>query len=175
MRSADQDTTRPQVAHTWSGQWQWQVGNVQMPYVSLYAYLFSPSNPNTERLDSAYRSLAEGLRNQSCLMCHSPDNYAAITPLEFFNYPNQALAARNSIIARLNTNNMPPAANDSGLPAGIASDADRQELITLAQEFKAGETRPWPTRASRSSTPGSIPHRRHHARAFDRSGRRDYG
>jgi hypothetical protein len=137
MRSLDQDTTRPQVAHTWSGQWQWQVGNVQMPYVSLYAYLFSPSNPNTERLDSAYRALAEGLRNQSCLMCHSPDNYAAITPLEFFSYPNQALTARNSIIARLQSNSMPPAANDLGLPAGISSDADRQELITLAQDFKA--------------------------------------
>jgi hypothetical protein len=136
MRSADQDQSRAQVAHTWSGQWQWQVGGVEMPYVSLYTYLLSPSNPSTERLDSAYRALSDGLRNQSCMMCHSPDNYAGITPLEFFNYPNQALAARNSIIARLQGNNMPPA-NDLGLPVGIASDTDRQELIALAQEFKA--------------------------------------
>jgi hypothetical protein len=137
MRSVDQDATRTQVAHTWSGNWQWDVGGVQMPYVSLYAYLFSPSNPNTERLDSAYRALSDGLRNQSCMMCHSPDNHSGITPLEFFNYPNQALSARNSIIARLQQNTMPPAANDLGLPTGIGSDADRQELIALAQEFKA--------------------------------------
>ena len=137
MRSAEQDPARSQVAHTWSGQWQWQVGGVEMPYVSLYTYLLSPTNPNAARLDTAYRALAEGLRNQSCMSCHSPDNHAGITPLEFFNYPNQALAGRNSIISRLQSNQMPPAANDLGLPEGIANEADRQELITLAQEFKA--------------------------------------
>ena len=57
--------------------------------------------------------------------------------MEFFNYPPQALVARNSIIARLQQNNMPPAANDLGIPAGIVNDGDRQELIALAQEFKA--------------------------------------
>jgi hypothetical protein len=137
MRSATQDTTRPMVAHAWSGQWQWEVAGTQMPYVSLYAYLFSPSNPNVTRLDSAYRALSDGLRAQSCMMCHSPDNHAGITPLEFFNYPNQALSARNGIIARLQQNDMPPATNDLGLQLGIADDTDRQELIGLAQEFKA--------------------------------------
>jgi hypothetical protein len=137
MRSANQDTTRSQVAHTWSGQWHWDLGGTEMPYVSLYAYLFSPDNPNVDRLDTAYRALSDGLRAQSCFMCHSPDNHAGITPLEFFNYPNQALTARNSIIARLQMNDMPPATNDLGLATGIASDPDRQELLGLAQEFKA--------------------------------------
>jgi hypothetical protein len=137
MRSADQDATRPKVAHTWSGQWHWQEGGVEMPYVSLYSYLLSPTNPHVSRLDTAYRALSDGLRSQSCFMCHSPDNHAGITPLEFFNFPNQALTARNSIIARLQRNDMPPAANDLGLAPGIAMDADRQDLITMAQEFKA--------------------------------------
>ena len=99
MRSADQDPARPQVTHTWSGQWHWEQGGTEMPYVSLYSYLLSPQNPNVSRLDTAYRALSDGLRSQSCFMCHSPDNHAGITPLEFFNYPNQALTARNSIIA----------------------------------------------------------------------------
>jgi hypothetical protein len=137
MRSADQDATRPQVAHTWSGQWHWEVGGTEMPYVSVYSYLLSPRNPNVARLDASYRALSNGLRAQSCFMCHSPDNHAGITPLEFFNYPNQALVARNSIIARLQQNDMPPPTNDLGLAPGIAKDQDRQELITLAQDFKA--------------------------------------
>jgi hypothetical protein len=124
------------VAHTWSGQWHWELGGVQMPYVSLYAYLLSPNNPHATRLDAAYRALSDGLRSQSCFMCHSPDNHAGITPLEFFNYPNQALVARNSIIARLQENTMPPKTNDLGLAGGIASDEDRQALIAAAREFK---------------------------------------
>jgi hypothetical protein len=137
MRSADQDTTRPKVAHTWSGQWHWSEGGTEMPYVSLYSYLLSKDNPNVSRLDAAYRALSDGLRAQSCMQCHSPDNHAGITPLEFFNYPNQALTARNSIIARLRQNDMPPPTNDLGLAVGIAKDTDRQDLIVLAEEFKA--------------------------------------
>lgn len=136
MRSADQDTARPQVAHTWSGQWRWQEGEAEMPYVTLYGYLLSPSNPNGQRLDAAYRDLSNGLRAQSCFMCHSPDNHANVTQLEFFNYPNQALYSRNSIIPMLEANMMPPAQNDLGLPGGIADEETRQELLALAREFK---------------------------------------
>lgn len=137
MRSSDEESSRPQVAHSWSGQWQWQESGVTMPYVSLYTYLLSPQNPHAARLDAAYRALSDALRSQSCMVCHSPDNHAGITPLEFFNYPNQALTARNSIIARLQQNDMPPAENDLGLPYGITNDAVRQELTALARDFKA--------------------------------------
>jgi hypothetical protein len=136
MRSAVQDTTRPFVNHAWSGQWYWERGGSEMPYVSLYQYLLSPQNPHAARLDAAYRALSNGLRSQSCFICHSPDNYAGSTQLEFFNYPNQALAGRNDIITQLSQNRMPPA-NNLGLPVGITSDADRQELLSLAQAFKA--------------------------------------
>ncbi|MDB4981237.1 MAG: hypothetical protein JWM82_1989 [Myxococcales bacterium] len=137
MRNAALDPTHPHVGHTWSGQWRWETGSQEQPYVSLYKYLLSPSNPHTERVDAAYRELSTGLRAQSCFMCHSPDNYAASTSLEFFNYPNQALYARNDIITNLLTNAMPPANNTLGLPAGIASEADRTELLGLARAFKA--------------------------------------
>ena len=109
---------------------------MEMPYVSLYNYLLRPDNPHAGRLDSAYRSLSDGLRGQSCFMCHSPDNHANQVQLELFNYPNQALNSRNSIIRDLELNTMPPANNDLGLPAGIADNDVRQELISLAKEFK---------------------------------------
>lgn len=136
MRSAVLDPTRPHVAHTWSGQWTWTEGTEEMPYVTLYKYLLSPKNPHTTRLDAAYRSLSEGLRGQACFMCHSPDNHAAMPQLEFFNYPNQALYSRSSIVDDLVANVMPPANNDLGLPAGIPDEAERQELLVKAREFK---------------------------------------
>lgn len=137
MRTAEQDTSRPSVQHTWSGQWHWREGDAEMPYVSLYSYLLSAKNPHTSRLDSAYRALSDGLRAESCFMCHSPDNHANLTQLEFFNYPNQALYSRNSIIGDLQANVMPPARNDLGLPAGVADSDTRKALIALAREFKA--------------------------------------
>jgi hypothetical protein len=137
MRGPDQDTSKPHVAHTWSGQWQWEQGSQMQPYVSLYSYLFSKANPNVARVDAAYRSLSDGLRNQSCFMCHSPDNYAQSTKLEFFNYPNQALYARNDIVSDLEKNAMPPVANTLGFPGGIADVGERQNLLALAREFKA--------------------------------------
>jgi hypothetical protein len=137
MRASEQDPTRPQVAHTWSGQWQWERGSEVMPYVSLYKYLLSPENPHAARLDAAYRDLSDGMRTHACMMCHSPDNYAGSAQLEFFAYPNQALFSRNSIITRLEKNTMPPANNTLGLPYGIADEGERQELLTAAREFKA--------------------------------------
>jgi hypothetical protein len=73
-------------------------------------------------------------------MCHSPDNYAANKQLEFFTVPNQALYAL--IIDDLQKNSMPPVNNTLGLPVGITVDADRQELLALAQEFKAADRPP---------------------------------
>jgi hypothetical protein len=137
MRAPDQDTSKPHITHTWSGQWQWETGAQAQPYVTLYSYLFSKANPHVERVDAAYRALSEGMRNQACFMCHSPDNYAQSTKLEFFNYPNQALYARNDIVTDLEKNSMPPVANTLGLHGGIADTTERQDLLALAREFKA--------------------------------------
>jgi hypothetical protein len=162
MRGTDQDPARPHVAHTWSGQWQWETGGQAQPYVSLYSYLFSSANPHTQRLDTAYRALSESMRNQSCFMCHSPDNYAQSTKLEFFNYPNQALYARTDIVADLEKNAMPPSANTLGFPGGIADKDDRAEMLALAREFKAagdealayeGELKPAPGNTTSPGVP----------------------
>jgi hypothetical protein len=49
--------------------------------------------------------------------------------LEFFNFPNQALAGRNRIITVLEENSMPPI-------DGIGSPRDRQTMLELARDFK---------------------------------------
>jgi hypothetical protein len=128
-RSEQQDKGRPYVPHVWDGRWRWidQNGR-EMPYVSLYTYLFSPSNPHVERLDAAYRALEAEARALSCNVCHSPNNPTQMNPLRLLNFPNQALTVRHQIVAQIVQNSMP-------LGEGIPDSAQRQKLLELARTF----------------------------------------
>jgi mono/diheme cytochrome c family protein len=137
LRATEQDTTRPKTPHTWDGLWRWEQGGVQMPYVSLYDYLLSKDNPFTARLDDTYRALEGRMRQNNCQACHAPDNQGQSQQLEFFVYPNQALAGRHDIITQLEKNEMPPKDNTLGLAAGIADSKERDQLISLARDFEA--------------------------------------
>src|SRR5262249_52855633 len=137
LRSTDQDTTRPKVAHTWDGLWQWKQDGVQMPYVSIYDYLLSKRNPYTAQLNDAYRTLEARMRQNNCQACHAPDNQGNSAQLEFFVYPNQALAGRHDIVSQLEDNVMPPEDNTLHLPAGITDEAERKLLIKLARDFES--------------------------------------
>ena len=150
LRSAMRDETRPYFPRTWSGQWQWREGGKEMPYVSLYTYLFSRDNPHVANLDAAYRAMSTEMRSTACLVCHAPDNLAKTSTLEFFNYPNQALYSRHSIVMHLTHNTMPPK-NDFGVPQGV-DEPERLKLLELARAFEKtgddalaweGELRAW--------------------------------
>jgi hypothetical protein len=136
LRSSMRDQGRKFVSHSWSGQWRWTKDGKEMPFVSLYGFLFANGNPHVQKLDTAFRALEEEMRESACMVCHAPDNFAKVTELEFFNYPNQALYSRHSIVAHLERNTMPPK-NDFGLPRGIQDEAARQKLLRLAKEFEA--------------------------------------
>jgi hypothetical protein len=128
-RSDAEDPTRPSVARTWDGRWHWtDAAGKEMPYVALYSYLFSGSNPHVSRLDTAYRALEAGVRQHSCFVCHSPANPARMNPLRLLIYPNQALTVRHAIVQQMEQNAMPPG-------EGIPDDAERQQLIELARTF----------------------------------------
>jgi hypothetical protein len=153
---------------TWSGQWRWQQQGREMPYVTLYQYLLSPGNPHTRALDSAYRALESEMRGSSCLICHAPDNFAKVGSLEFFNYPNQALFSRHSIVMHLERNTMPPRDNTLDLPLGIEDPDTRTRLLELAREFERigdaalafeGELKPWspPPTPAKPDTRGGQP------------------
>jgi hypothetical protein len=135
VRSAVIDQSRPKMARTWDQRWHWfspgagHEGDRAQPHVTLYASLFSTQNPHVKDLDSAYRKLALGFTQFKCFECHTPSNEAKMNMLEFFNYPNQALAGRNRIITVLEENSMPPI-------EGIESPRDRQTMLELAREFK---------------------------------------
>ena len=136
LRSVDMDRTRPKVDHAWDGLWRWQQAGVQMPYVSLYDYLLSRDNPYAHQLNEAYRALEERMRQHNCQACHAPDNQGESSQLEFFVYPNQALAGRHDIVSQLLTNEMPPEDNTLHLPAGIPDSVERDLLLKLARDFE---------------------------------------
>jgi hypothetical protein len=135
LRPDEEERRKTYVDRTWSGQWRWEKDGQEMPYVTLYGFLFSKNNPHATALDGAYRALESEMRSSSCLVCHSPDNMAKATVLEFFNYPNQALYSRHSIVDHLEKNTMPPKKNDFGLAQGL-DEAERTTLLGLAKEFK---------------------------------------
>ena len=141
LRSTDQDMTRPKVAHTWDGLWQWEQQGVQMPYVAIYDYLLSKGNPYADQLDSSYRALEARMRQNNCQACHAPDNQGNSAQLEFFVYPNQALAGRHDMITQLTKNEMPPRNNALNLPAGIPDQAERELLLKLARDFEVAGDR----------------------------------
>jgi hypothetical protein len=135
VRSAVTDTSRPKLAKTWDHKWHWFTPGANhepdqaQPRVTLYANLLSPNNPHVKELDSAYRRLALGFNQFKCFECHTPANDARMNMLEFFNFPNQALAGRNRIITVLEENSMPPI-------DGIENPRDRATMLELAREFK---------------------------------------
>jgi hypothetical protein len=137
LRSSDQDATRPKLAHDWDGLWQWEQDGVQMPYVSIYDYLLSKGNPYADKLNDTYRALEARMRQNNCQACHAPDNQGNSAQLEFFVYPNQALAGRHDIITQLTRNEMPPKNNTLGLTAGIADPTERDALLQLARDFES--------------------------------------
>ena len=115
----------------------WEQGGTQMPYVSLYDYLLSKGNPFTAELDDSYRALEARMRKNNCQACHAPDNQGQSAQLEFFVYPNQALAGRHDMVKQLVKNKMPPKDNTLGLAAGITDPAELDQLTRLARDFEA--------------------------------------
>jgi hypothetical protein len=115
----------------WDRLWRWEDDDGKQQPVSglVYANVLSPSNPNLEQLDAAFRTLALGLRDADCMACHSPDNTAQMKMLELFSYPNQALSARNRIVTTLELNEMPPV-------RGIEDEEKRRILYEKALEFQ---------------------------------------
>ena len=123
------------VTHEWGGQWEWRKGGELMPFAALYTYFFSKDNPYVPELEAAYRASEFKLREQNCLVCHSPDNGSAMNQLELFSFPNQALGGRHRIVEQLEKNLMPIQDPARGYTQGMSDEKARQELLALARRF----------------------------------------
>ena len=135
-RSHNEDTSRPTVARTFDGNWHWSSKeHVVEPHVSLYANQFSKDNPYVAALETAYRNLESTSRQSNCMTCHSPDNASKAKRLVILNFPNQALASRQTLVKQLEENLMPPEDKEKGQSAGVGDPAQKAALVTLAKTF----------------------------------------
>lgn len=125
-RSANVDLSRNQVPRVWDGVWTWDGGSE--PRAALYQFMFSSVNPFVAELETAYRDLEDGMREQNCISCHDPANASMMKQLELLNYPNQALSGRHDIVRMLEENLMPPG-------VGVGDTVVRLELQRLANHF----------------------------------------
>lgn len=122
----------------WDGQWHWEDANGQeQPRVALFSYMFSADNPHRAQVEQAYRTLEAQFRAQTCTACHAPDNKGKSKALLMLNYPNQSLVSRHKLVQVLMENQMPPADEENGHPAGIPDKAKRDEIVKLARRFAA--------------------------------------
>jgi hypothetical protein len=122
LRSATQDRSRPAQVRAFDGDWS------PSPRVVLFRRFFSPGNRHAADVDSTFRAFEAESRTYHCSGCHRPDNPAGQKQLEMLCYPNQALSARHDIVRAIEERRMPPT-------AGIADDASREHLLTLARAF----------------------------------------
>ena len=124
-------------ARRWDGRWRWtDARGAEQPRVALFSYLLSTDNPSVASLDRAYRSLEEAFRRHHCDGCHAPDNAAGQSPLFLLDFPNQALAARHALVETLRRDTMPPADPRAGGRAGLPDEAERRQLLALAEQFE---------------------------------------
>ena len=129
LRSDKFDANRAIVERKWDGRWAWKDEAGEHPHVNLFTEVFSKNNRLVPELDSAYRALEGAMRIHNCASCHSPDNQADLTQLAMLIYPNQALAARHSLVEKFEQNAMPPR-------VGIPDEAERSRLTSLAKNFE---------------------------------------
>jgi hypothetical protein len=125
------------VVPEWNSKWRWtDAHGRENPRAMLFTYLLSPDNPWLTRLDDTYRTLEKHFRENHCVTCHAPDNPGKANPLLLLDFPNQALAARHSLVATLREDAMPPATPDHGRAAGLGDENERQALLALAVAFE---------------------------------------
>lgn len=122
----------------WDGRWNWtDARGARQPRTAQFAYQFSPENPHMRNLVRVYGELEAHFEQQGCMKCHSPANRAKSDVLVLLGYPNQALAARESLVEVLRKNTMPPAEASRRWEKGIRDAAVREQMLRAAEEFRA--------------------------------------
>lgn len=136
--AAGSDEHRGDYAHVttpaFDGAWQWQdAQSGPQPHVSLFSARYSNTNPYLSDLDTTYRSFALGMRDQSCLNCHTPSNKAEQNRLVLLQTPLHAAGEIDNVIKSVQSGEMPQ--DDIGLRKDI-SVADRAAVIRAAVAFR---------------------------------------
>jgi hypothetical protein len=117
------------------GKWQWTdaEGRAQ-PHATLFSSRYSVGNPYLPVLDETYRTFALGIRDGTCLSCHTPLDKAEVNRLVLMQTPMHAAGSIDGVLREVESGEMPQ--DDIGLRKEI-DPALRETILTTGRAFQA--------------------------------------
>lgn len=117
------------------GNWQWNdnTGKPQ-PHATLFSSRYSAGNPYLPALDETYRTFALGIRDGTCLSCHTPLDKAEVNRLVLMQTPMHAAGSIDGILREVENGEMPQ--DDIGLRKEIDPKL-RETILTTGRAFQA--------------------------------------
>ena len=116
-------------------EWMWRDENGAMqPSVTLFKGLYSPDNPHQAGLERTYVSFALEMRNNTCSVCHVPNNPEKMKQLVLLQTPAHAAGEIDRVIRAVEADAMP--AESWAGPKGIRNAATKAKFLAVAYAFK---------------------------------------
>jgi cytochrome c556 len=117
-------------------EWMWrdEAGQTQ-PSVALFRGMYSDGNPYLAALDRAYVDFALEMRNNTCFVCHVPNNPEKMRQLVLLQTPAHAAGEIDRIIRGVEAGAMP--AESWAGPKGIRNPEMKAKFLATARAFKA--------------------------------------
>ena len=116
-------------------EWMWRDGNGQMqPSVTLFKGLYSSDNPHLAGLEQTYVDFALQMRNNTCSVCHVPNNPEKMKHLVLLQTPAHAAGEIDRVIRAVEADAMP--AESWAGPKGIRNAEMKAKFLAVAYAFK---------------------------------------
>lgn len=117
-------------------EWEWRdkSGKLQ-PQVTLFHGLYSDENPHLMKLDAAYRDFALQLRDQTCMVCHVPNNPEKMRHLVILQTPAHASDQIDRVIRAVKAGSMP--VKSWAGPQSIKDPKAKAKFLASAEQFKS--------------------------------------
>src|SRR5262249_52325699 len=116
-------------------EWMWRDEHGAMqPSVTLFKGLYSPDNPHLAGLEHTYVDFALEMRNNTCGVCHVPNNPEKMKPLVLLQTPAHAAGEIDRVIRAVEADAMP--AESWAGPKGIHNAATKAKFLAVAYAFK---------------------------------------
>lgn len=129
-------TTSPPPRKFNKDEWMWRDENGELqPKVTLFDGLYHPENPYLEPMEAAYRDFALEMRNNTCFVCHVPNNPEKMQHLLLLQTPAHAAGEIDRVIRSVKAGAMP--GKSWAGPKSIKDPAARKKFLAVAEAFKA--------------------------------------
>lgn len=117
-------------------EWMWRDDDgVLQPKITVFDGLYSANNPHLASVEKAYFNLALELRNNTCMVCHVPNNPEKMKNLVLLQTPAHAAAEADRLIRVVKADAMPQ--KSWAGPAGWRDPVAKEKFLKFAEDFKA--------------------------------------